>query len=122
MDRTGLLERIANALDSVGSNGGELEAKLQACVAGVRGQPRRRSPSQPALFLRAHHLQRIAEPRVFLGFDLAEDQRPATADDEVELVAADPGVRFQDAIAAEAVVPQYAPLGAVANRTRATRR
>ena len=66
--------------------------------------------AQAPLLLRADHLDRVDEGRVRLGLDLDEDELPAPADDEVELVAARPGVRGQDAVSADEVVPPRAPL------------
>ena len=46
---------------------------------------------------------------------LAEDQPPAAPDDDVELVTGHPDVLRQDAVAAQAVPPDRAPLGALAS-------
>jgi hypothetical protein len=81
-------------------------------VSRVRGEPGLRGTTNASLLLGANHLERIAEAAVLLRLHLAEDELTATADHEVELVTADPCVRRQDAVAAQAVVPQSAALGA----------
>ena len=73
-------------------------------------EPRLRRSAKATLLLRADHLDRVDERRVRLGLDLDEDELPAAADDQVELVAARPRVRGQDAVAADEVMPPRAPL------------
>jgi hypothetical protein len=81
-------------------------------MLGVRAEPGLRGTANASLLLRANHLERIAEAAVLLRLHLAEDELTAPADHEVELVTADPRVRRQDPVAAQAVVPQSAALGA----------
>src|SRR5439155_13234660 len=79
-----------------------------ACEPGVGSQP------ESALLLVIHHFERVAEPLAPLLLHLAEDQPPAPANDDVELVAGGPGVRRQDSVPAQAVPPYGALLGAPA--------
>src|SRR5437867_11652113 len=79
-----------------------------ACEPGVGSQP------ESALLLVIHHFERVAEPLAQLLLHLAEDQPPAPANDDVELVAGGPGVRRQDSVPAQAVPPYGALLGAPA--------
>ena len=53
---------------------------------------------------------RAARSRSGLRLDLDEDEFPALADDQVELAAGEPDVASQDAVGAQAVVPERAPL------------
>lgn len=81
-------------------------------MSRVRGEPGLCGTANTSLLLGANHLERIAEAVVLLRLYLAEDELTASADHEVELVTADPCVRRQDPVAAQAVVPQGAALGA----------
>src|SRR5439155_16342691 len=77
---------------------------VAAAELGMRREPRcRRLPDAPHL-LRVHHLERIAVAVARFALHLAEDERAAPAHDQIELVAADPDVRAEDAVAAQAVV------------------
>ena len=96
-------------------------ARSQPSASRVRGEPRLGRLPQAAHLLRRDHLERIAPLRAAFRLHLAEDDRPAAAQHEVELVAADPDVRRQHAVAAEPVVPQRAPLGARPDRARTRR-
>jgi hypothetical protein len=82
------------------------------CEPGLSG------PSEPAALLRRHHLERVAEIRRRLAFHLAEDNSTAAPDDEVELVAARPDVRAENAITAQPVVTSGAALEAIAGPPR----
>ena len=76
----------------------------------------------PHLLL-AHHLERVPEAVAALRFHLAEDDGLAPSSDQVELVAGDPAVRVEDAVAAQAVPAGGAPLGRVPRlRLRRARR
>ena len=77
-------------------------------------EPRRRGPPQTPSLLRVHHLDRIAKPLSRLLLHLAENEPAAAADDQVELITADPHVRRQNPVPAHAVPPHSAPLGALA--------
>src|SRR6476646_12521 len=70
----------------------------------MRGEPGLGRAPQAALLLGGGRLERVASARAALGLHLDEREPPAAADDEIELVAADPDVRAEDAIAAQAVV------------------
>src|SRR5689334_5041661 len=77
-------------------------------------QPCLRRAPQPALLLRRHHLERVAEPGPALRLHLTEDDPPPAARDHVQLVAARPDVAAEDAVAAQPV-PEHRPvLGAPA--------
>ena len=79
----------------------------------MAGDPGLGGPSEPTALLRRHHLERMAEVCGCLAFHLAEDDPPATPDDEVELVASSPNVRAENAIAAQTVVARGAALEAI---------
>src|SRR5215212_3608538 len=74
--------------------------------------------TQAAPLLCVHHLERITEPGAGLALHLAEHERLPPADDEIELVASDPDVLAEDAIAAQAVVPPGSALGLCADAPR----
>src|SRR3989442_12081634 len=80
----------------------------------MAGEPGLGREPQATLLLVIHHLERVTESFAQLLLHLAEDQPPASANDEVELVAGDPGIRRQDAIPTQAVPPHGALLGALA--------
>ena len=82
------------------------------------GEPGLGGTSEPTAFLRRHHLERMAEIGGRLAFHLAEDDSPASPDDEVELVASRPDVRAENAIPAQAVVTSGAALEAIADPSR----
>jgi hypothetical protein len=84
----------------------------------MAGDPGLGGPSEPAALLRRHHLERMAEVRGGLAFHLAEDDPPATSDDEVELIASRPDVRAENAITAQAVVTSGSALEAIAGPSR----
>src|SRR5947208_1702952 len=87
----------------------------------MRDEPRGRRAAYAPRFLGRHHLQRIAEPGARFSLYLAEDERSPTADHQVELVAADPDVLAEDAVAAPAVVPTRSLLGVGARTPRVPR-
>src|SRR5205814_333906 len=70
---------------------------------------------------RRDHLRRLAVHVPRLRLDLAEDELPPAARDDVELAARQPDVRRQHAVAAQPVPPRRAPLGGV-SRPRLVRR
>lgn len=74
------------------------------------GEPCLGGLPQPAPLLGPDHLGRVAERRPRLGLDLHEHDPPPPARDEIQLVAAGPGVRGEDPVAAEEVVQAGAPL------------
>ena len=65
------------------------------------------------------HLEGVAVLRPTFGLDLAEDDRAATAQDEIELEAAEPCVCGQQAVATQPVVPQGAAFRAGPDVARA---
>ncbi len=118
---TRALERLSQMLDAAGANADDVEPRLALSVLGMRGEPGLGSLGQTTLLLGRDHLQRVAEPSPALRLHLAEDDRSPAAQDEVELVAADPLVRRQHAIAAQPEAPLRAPLGLRAPTPRAWR-
>jgi hypothetical protein len=81
-------------------------------------QPGPRGATQPSLLIGSDHVGRVPEPDSRLLLDLAEDEPPAPANDDVQLVPSRPRVRCEDAIATQAVPPRSAPL----RRVHATER
>src|SRR5436853_4377587 len=77
-------------------------------------QPRARGPAEPAPLLGIDHLLRVTEAVPELRLDLTEDKPASAPNDEVELVTADPGIALEHPVAANAIPPQCAPLGALA--------
>src|SRR6266545_136199 len=67
---------------------------------------------QASLLLLVHHLQWITEPLPNLLLYLAEDEPSPSTHDDVELVAAGPGVLRKDPVTAQAVPPDRTALGA----------
>ena len=57
------------------------------------GEPGLGGATQPPHLLRPDHLERVADADSALRLDFAEDDRPPTADDKVDLVPAGPDVR-----------------------------
>ena len=110
------LERLPEPLQAAAAEGDHVETRLQLGELRVRGQEGLRRPAQTAPFLLGHHLERVAVAPAGLGLDLAEDESPPAAEDEVELVPADPDVRAQDPVTAQAVMPPRPPLGGPAGR------
>ena len=110
------LERLLEALEPLAAEGDDVEPQLELHELRVRNQPRFRGSAQAALFLLRHHLEGITVSLSGLRLHLAEDELPPAAKDQVELVASDPDVRAQDAVAAQAVVPQRPPLRRAARR------
>ena len=88
----------------------------------MRDQPDLGGSRYPPHLLARDHLERVATLRPALRLHLAEDDCSAAADDEIELVAACPGVRGEDPVAAQPVVPERPPLSTVADRTGASSR
>src|SRR5438132_9224058 len=119
---TAALERLPDALEAAVGERDDLEAHLEPLQLRMCGEPGLGGTAQAALLLGSHHLERIAVATAALRLHLHEREPPAAADDEVELVAADPGVRLQDAIAAEAVEPPGATPRGATRGERATRR
>ena len=83
----------------------------EAREVGTRAEPRLCRAAQPPLLLGRDHLERVAEPRALLLFDLDEAKSPPAPDDQVELVAAGPDVLAEDPPAAQPVPPHRPPLG-----------
>src|SRR6266545_4418729 len=107
------LERLRHALEPAAPLGDDVEADLTAAVLRMRRQPRERGDANSPYLLRRHHLERVAVAIAALSFHLDEDNRAPAADDEVELVPADPDVRAEDAVETNAVVPKRSVLGRV---------
>src|SRR5581483_1888611 len=107
----GRRERIAEPFELTVADCDDLERTLEALELRMLRQPGLSGTAEAPLLLRADHLERVAEALADLLLDLAEDQVPAPAGDDVELVPAGPGVPPQDPVAADPVVPGGAPLG-----------
>ena len=112
-------ERVRDPLELAAALGDDVEpghaGRVLADARRARPWPR----GAAAHLLVGHHLERVSEGGAGLPLHLAEDERTASPDDEVELVAADPDVRTEDAIAADAIVRQRPPLGLRACAPRA---
>ena len=88
---------------------------VEGSALGMEREPGLGGAAEPAALLGGHHLERMAVVRARLSLHLAEDNPPAAADDQIELVASGPDVRSQDAIATQAVVESGAALVTVAD-------
>src|SRR5215212_8668683 len=97
------LERLPEALETAASGRDHVEPRLQLRQLRMSGEPGLGRPAQAALLLLGHHLEGIAVALARLGLHFAEDELTATAEYQVKLVAADPDVRTQDPVAAQAV-------------------
>jgi len=86
----------------------------------VGGEPRLGRLAEPTLLLGRHHLERIAVARAAFRLHLDEHEVAAAADDEVELVPADPDVPLEDPVATQSVEPPRAPLGSLPLQKRAS--
>src|SRR5918992_762529 len=115
-------EGVLNTARDLPAFGHDVEAGGALGVLRVRGQPRLGGLAQTALLLDGHHLHRLAQPHAALRLDLAEDQRSPAPQNQVELVAADPGVPREHAIAEQPVAPGGAALGLRAATRRGARR
>src|SRR3546814_13605941 len=71
---------------------------------GPEGEPGERGLPDATRLLRPDGLPRVAVAGSGARLHLAEEERPAAADDEVELVASRVGVRVQDPVAAQAEI------------------
>src|ERR1041384_6645446 len=98
-------ERLRHAFQSARSLCDDVETDRAATMLGMRRKPGGRCAPHAPDFFRSDHLERVAESGAGFALHLAEHQRPAPADDEVELEAGDPDVLAEDAVAAKAVVP-----------------
>src|SRR5438105_7113947 len=107
---TAALERLPDALEATVGECDDLEAHLEPFQLRMRGEPGLGGTAQAALLLGGHHLERVAVPTPTLRLHLDEREPPAPAHHEVELIAADPDVRLQDPVAAQAVEPPGATL------------
>src|SRR4051794_33811632 len=116
--RRARLERLLDPLQAPFANGDDVERDQQRGRVRMRRQPRLGRAADPPLLLRADHLQRIAAAAARLAFDLDESQASAAADDQVELVPADPDVRPEDPPAAQPVPARRSLLCSV-TRSRA---
>lgn len=76
----------------------------------MTSQPRLGGAHETTPLAAVDHRLRRAERWSRLGLDLDEDEPPAAAHDQVELAAGQPEVAAEDAVGAEAVVPERAPL------------
>src|SRR5207237_6468466 len=101
--RGGRSERVGQALDAAVPHGDYVERRRERRELGMRREPGLRGAADAALLLRADHLDRIAEALAELLLHLDEGEPAAAADDEVELVAGDPDVLAEDAVAAQPV-------------------
>src|SRR4051812_1148930 len=115
------LERLPETLEPAAAERDHVEPRLQFHQRRICGEPGLCSPEQAALLLGGDHLERVAVALARLGLYLAEDELTAAAQNQVELVASDPDVRAQDAVAAQAVVPQRPPFGRPAGGSGARR-
>src|SRR5439155_19316285 len=97
--------------------GDGVEAAVTAAGPGMRSEPRRSSPPHAPDLLGVDHLQRISVAVAGLALHFAERERASAPHDEVQLVAADPDVRAEDAVAAQAVVPTSPLLARVPHST-----
>jgi len=77
---------------------------------------------EPLRGIKTPEPEEVAEAIVDLVLDLAKDDRAPAPRDDVQLVPARPGVRVEDPIAAQAVVPGGAALGGTSPRTGRVRR
>jgi hypothetical protein len=105
-------EGVRNTLHLPFALGDDVELCLAARELGVSGEPRFGSSGDPPHLLPRHHLERVAPIRPALRLHLAEHDRPAATDDEVELVAPRPRIGCQDPVAAQPVMPQGTPFRA----------
>jgi hypothetical protein len=112
-------EGVRNTLHLPSALGNDVEADFARAELRVRRQPGFGGMRDAPRLLGGDHLERIAQSRPALRLHLAEDDRPAAADDEVELVASRPGVGRQNPVPAQPVVPERTPLGTRPDGTRA---
>src|SRR5207302_941579 len=75
------------------------------------GQPGPGREHEATLLLGIDHLHGVAEAVASLCLDLAEDEAPSAPHDEIQLVAADPGVAREHTVAAQPIPPCRASLG-----------
>src|SRR5262245_41894694 len=106
-------EGLDDALDAARANGHDLERDVQVGEVRVSREPRSRRLPETPLLLRTDHLEGVAQIGTGLLLYLDEREPATAAHDEIELVAARPGVHRQDAKAPQPVVPEGAPLGAM---------
>src|SRR5882672_694413 len=111
-------ESPGHPLQMAAADGDHVEGDLEAGRLRMASKPGVGRDSEPTLLLVIHHLERVAESLAQLLLHLAEDQPPPSADDDVELVAGDPGVRRQDSVPAHAVPPDGALLGPLTGTQR----
>src|SRR5436305_9658839 len=78
-DSTLASERLRHALHAAVAHGYHVEAHGEAREVGTRAQPRLGRAAQPPLLLGRDHLERVAEPRALLLFDLGEAHLSVTA-------------------------------------------
>ena len=114
-------ERVGHVLDPPAALGDHVEADVQPGEAWMGGEPELGGAADAASLLRRHHLERIAELVALLRLHLAEHERPAAPCDQIELVAAEPAVRVQDAVAVQPVPAGRTTLGRMPNRPRGAR-
>jgi hypothetical protein len=95
----------------MGLNGDDVEANLERRELGMRREPTFRSTAQAALLLGSDHFSRLSEAVAALLLHLTEDEPRTAPGDHVQLVAGRPGVRPEDPVAAQPVVPDSPALG-----------
>src|SRR3954469_15453566 len=86
------------------------------------GKPPFGGAAEATQLLLGHHLERVAKANAALRLHLAEHERATAAGDDVELVATDPDVRAEDAVAAHSIPPRCAALRSVPRLRGARRR
>ena len=110
-------EGVHNAFRLPSALSDDVEPGLTPAEFCVRRQPGLGSPRDPPHLLARDHLERVATLGPALRLHLAEDDRPAAAENEVELVASRPGIRRQDPVPAQPVVPLRPALRARPDRS-----
>jgi hypothetical protein len=117
----GLLERSREMLEPARPHDHHVEANPQSPTLGMAREPSLRGVPHPPDLFGIDHLDRVAESRARLALHFAEHNGSAAARDDVELVAAGPGVRIENPVGPQAVPASGAPLGVV-TRLRPTTR
>ena len=106
-----------NALDATGRDTDHLETDLEIGQLRPRREPRLRRPAYTTQLLRIDHLERIAVPIAGLLLHLDDEESPAAADDQIELVAADALICAYEPPTAEQIVPRGTALARVHEAT-----
>src|SRR3954454_3887997 len=92
------LELERNTVEPAAADSDDFESDFEPRQSRVPGEPDLRCPTQPPLLFVADRLAGIAIPRARACLHLAEDDSPAAAQDDVELVPARPHVRREDPV------------------------